>query len=71
MTALQDTPFHYVESPLTQPFDDFDHGWAETHARQHDPMVAVQQRMMLILSVAVLFVLAFGTWAVRTSNLDS
>lgn len=68
MTTLQDTPFYYVDSPLTDPNDLFD-GWPELPVAPHDPMAAVQQRMMLILVAALLFVGAFGTWAVRANGI--
>lgn len=68
MTAYQDTPYYYVDSPLNQP-EDNSYWWAEAaYPNQHDPMAAVQQRMMLILSAAVIFVLAFGIWAVRSND---
>ncbi len=66
MTAYQDTPYYPVDSPLNQPEND-DYWWAEPDA-EIDPMIAVQQRMMIILAAALLFFLAFGYWAVRTSN---
>lgn len=69
MTAYQDTPFYYVDSPLSQPDEEF-YGWAGAgYAEQDDPMSVVQQRMVLILTAALLFVMAFGAWAVRTSNI--
>ncbi len=71
MTALQETSFTFVDSPLTYPSDDPDYGWHEAPLRANDPLATVQQRMMVILSAAVLFVLAFGTWAVRTSAVGS
>lgn len=68
MTAYQDTPFYYVDSPLSQPDEEF-YGWAGVgYAEQDDPMSVVQQRMVLILTAALLFVMAFGAWAVRTIN---
>lgn len=69
MTALQDTSFFHVDTPLTQWEDDRDDEWLEPIALPHDPMAAVQQRMMVILAAALLFVLAFGTWAVRSSDI--
>lgn len=70
MTAYQDTPFYYVDSPLNQP-EDNSYWWAEAaYPNQHDPMTAVQQRMMLILSAAVIFVLAFGS-RTRASFIDT
>lgn len=69
MTAYQDTPFYFVDSPLSQPDEEF-YGWAGAgYAEQDDPMSVVQQRMVLILTAALLFVMAFGAWAVRTSNI--
>ena len=64
MTAYQDTPYYYVDSPLNQPEEEW--GWEDVP--QPDPMASVQQRMVLILSAALLFMAAFGVWAVRTSN---
>lgn len=71
MTALQETPIYYVDSPLTSPHPEPDYGWADVARRAHDPMAAVQRRMMVVLSAAVLFVVAFGSWAVRTSAIGS
>ena len=66
MTAYQDTPYYYVDSPLNQPEND-DYWWLdESAADETDPMVAVQQRMTFILAAALIFVLAFGAWVVRT-----
>lgn len=70
MTTLQDTSIYFMDSPLTETEDDY-YGWAE--AAQWvpaDPMAAVQQRMVLILAAAVVFVVAFGLWATRMSGLD-
>ena len=53
MTAYQDTPYYPVDSPLNQPEND-DYWWAEADA-EIDPMIAVQQRMMIILAAALLF----------------
>lgn len=70
MTAYQDTPYYFVDSPLNQPEDDA-YWWAEAATPyMPDPMVAVQQRMMLILVAVVLFIVAFGMWAVRSSNVS-
>lgn len=66
MTAYQDTPYYYVDSPLNQPEEE-EYWWAEPIA-EADPMVAVQQRMTFILAAALLFVLAFGAWVVRTDK---
>ncbi len=71
MSAYQETPYYYVDSPLTQ-HEDEAYWWAEAATPYlPDPMVAVQQRMMLILTAAILFILAFGVWAVRASNIGS
>lgn len=69
MTTYQENPYYYVDSPLNQPEDDAP-WWmgAEYEPNHTDPMVAVQQRMMLILAAAVVFIVAFGLWAVRTGN---
>ena len=64
MTAYQETPYYYVDSPLNQPEEEW--GWEDM--AQTDPMASVQQRMVLILSAALLFMAAFGVWAVRASN---
>lgn len=70
MTAYQETPYYFVDSPLNQPEDDA-YWWAESATPyMPDPMVAVQRRMMLILVAAVVFILAFGVWAVRSSNVS-
>jgi len=64
MTAYQDTPYYYVDSPLNQPEEEW--GWED--GAPADPMASVQQRMVMILSAALLFMVAFGVWAVRASN---
>lgn len=69
MAAYQDTPVYYVDSPLNQPDEEL-YGWAGAgYGAQNDPMSAVQQRMVLILAAALLFVMAFGAWAVRATNI--
>ncbi len=69
MTAYQETPYYHVDSPLNQPDDEF--WWAEAGDVARDPMAAVQKRMALILSAAVIFIVAFGVWAVQTNDLGS
>jgi soluble lytic murein transglycosylase-like protein len=69
MTAYQDVPFYHVDSPLNQPDEEW---WVEAgYAEAIDPMSAIQRRMMLILSAAVLFFVAFGYWAVRGGSLSA
>lgn len=68
MTTYQDNPyFDYVDSPLNHYDDEFHLPGEQFYAP--DPMVAVQRRMLLILTGALLFMLAFGVWAVRSSNI--
>lgn len=68
MTAYQDIPYSIMDSPLSQPEEDV-YWWTDTgYAGQRDPMGEVQQRMILILSAAVLFIALFGYWAVRSNN---
>lgn len=71
MTTYQDNPYYYVDSPLNQPDDDAPWWMApELGMPVIDPMAAVQRRMVIILTAAMFFVLAFGIWAVRTGNID-
>ena len=49
MTAYQDTPYYYVDSPLNQPEEE----WGWEGGAPADPMASVQQRMVLILSAAL------------------
>lgn len=69
MTTYPDNPVYYVDSPLNQPDDDAP-WWmgADYNHVYTNPMDAVQRRMMLILAAAVVFIVAFGFWAVRTGN---
>ena len=70
MTTYQENPYYFVDSPLNQPDDDEAWWVAPDHAQAAaDPMAAVQQRMMLILAAAFLFIVAFGFWAVRSTNI--
>ncbi len=69
MTALQDIAFTTLDSPLTQWDDDSYDDWSPAYApAPADPMAAVRQRMTIVLAGALLFVLAFGTWAVRRAD---
>lgn len=68
MTTYQNIPYSYVDSPLNQP-DEESYWWVEEGlANPRDPMVAVQQRMALILSAVMIFILAFGIWVVRKGD---
>jgi len=70
MTTYQENPYYFVDSPLNQPNDDEAWWIAPDYAQPAaDPMAAVQQRMMMILAAAVLFIVAFGFWAVRSTNI--
>ena len=69
MTAYQETPIYYVDSPLTQPDDDYYLPWPRSQAA--DPMAAVQQRMMLVLGASLVFVVLFAMWAIRMGGLSS
>lgn len=70
MTTYQENPYYYVDSPLSQPDEEWwpGHPYAEGAA---DPMAAVQRRMMLILGAVVCFIIAFGFWAARTGNIGT
>jgi len=70
MTAYQDASFYPVDTPLTEPDDDSYYEWPRATSA-HDPMAAVQQRMMLILAAAVAFVVLFAVWAIRLGGLGS
>jgi len=70
MTAYQETPIYYVDSPLTQPDDDSYPPWPRPQAAA-DPMAAVQQRMMLVLGASLVFVVLFAMWAIRMGGLSS
>jgi soluble lytic murein transglycosylase-like protein len=68
MTVYQEISYSYVDSPLSQPDEDF-YWWTDTeYAGRRDPFDDVQQRMILILSAAVLFIALFGVWAMRAGN---
>ena len=70
MTTYQENPYYFVDSPLNQPDDDEAWWIAPNHAQPAaDPMAAVQQRMMMILAAAFLFMVAFGFWAIRSTNI--
>lgn len=72
MTAYQDNPYYFVDSPLNHPEDDAPWWVAPGHIYpEADPMAAVQRRMMLILAGAVLFITVFAVWAVRSSNIGT
>jgi soluble lytic murein transglycosylase-like protein len=68
MTAYQDISYTFMDSPLSQP--DLDENWWTEYgvADQRNPMDEVQQRMILILLAAVLFIVVFGLWVIRTSG---
>lgn len=69
MTAYQETPYYYVDSPLNQA-DDESYWWGqEGQSNLHDPMVAVQRRMIVILSAAMVFILAFGVLVIRKGDI--
>ncbi|HOU40609.1 MAG TPA: lytic transglycosylase domain-containing protein [Promineifilum sp.] len=70
MTAYQETPIYYVDSPLTQPDDDPYLPWPRSQAAD-DPMAAVQQRMLLVLGASLAFVVVFAMWAIRMGGLNS
>ncbi len=69
MTAYQDTSFYPVDTPLTEPDDDSLYHWPRSVVA-HDPMAAVQQRMMLVLAAALAFVVLFAMWAIRNGGLS-
>ena len=72
MTAYQDNPYYFVDSPLNQSDDDA--AWWAAYGRMdapNDPLAAVQRRMVLILTAAIFFIAAFGFWATRTSNIGA
>ena len=70
MTAYQETPIYYVDSPLTQPDDDSYLPWPRSQVAA-DPMAAVQQRMVLVLGASLVFVALFAMWAIRMGGLSS
>jgi soluble lytic murein transglycosylase-like protein len=70
MTTYQDTPYYYVDSPLSQP-DEEQYGWNDGYADPPDPMAAVQQRMAIILAAVMVFMTVFGVWVMRTSDFAS
>lgn len=72
MTAYQENPYYYVDSPLNQPDDDAPWWVAADYIHQtNDPMVAIQRRMMIILAMAVGFILMFGLLVVRNGNIGT
>lgn len=71
MTTYQDNSIYYVDSPLNHADDDAPWYVAAYAAPPIDPLAAVQRRMMLILSAAVVFVVAFGIWALRTNEVTA
>jgi len=66
MTAYQDATFYPVDSPLTEPDDDPYYTWPRAAA--HDPMAAVQQRMMLVLAASLAVLVLFAVWAIRVGG---
>ncbi len=68
MTAYQDISYHFMDSPLSQPEEEFYWDPEAGYAESYDPIGEVQQRMMLILVAAVVFIATFGLWAVRATN---
>lgn len=69
MTTYPDNPVYFVDSPLNQPNDDAPWWMSpETTRPDIDPLAAVQRRMAIILTAAVLFMLAFGMIATKASN---
>lgn len=68
MTTYDQYPHYiYVDSPLSQP--DFDEWWPDEPAAYGTDAVAdVQQRMILVLLLAVIVVFSFGTWAIRSTG---
>jgi soluble lytic murein transglycosylase-like protein len=67
MTTYQDTPYYHVDSPLSQP-DEEEYWCHDSHVEMPDPMVAVQQRMAIILAAVMVFMAVFGVWIMRTSD---
>ena len=66
MTAYQDATFYPVDTPLTEPDDDFFYTGPRVAA--HDPMVAVQQRMMLVLGASLAVLVLFAVLAIRVGG---
>ena len=64
MTAYQDATFYPVDTPLTEP-DDEPYYTPWPSAAAHDPMAAVQQRMMLVLAASLAVLVLFAVWAIR------
>jgi soluble lytic murein transglycosylase-like protein len=66
-TYEQYPPYTYVDSPLSRPGPD--EWWPEEMPSYAiDPAADIQQRMILILLLAVIVVFSFGTWAVRSTG---
>lgn len=66
-TYDQYPPYNYVDSPLSQP--DYDGWWPEEpDVHVTDPVADIQQRMILILLLAVTLVFSFGSWAIRSTG---
>lgn len=70
MTAYQDTTYYHLDTPLTEPDDDFYYARPRAQAAD-DPMAAVQLRMMLVLGAALAFIMLFGMWAIRMGGLSA
>lgn len=67
MSAYQETSYYPLDSPLNRP-EDIPYRWSRPPAtHMPDPMVAVQQRMILILAAVFLFIISFGYLAVRSN----
>ncbi len=70
MTAYQDNPpFGLVDSPLN--YYDEEQYYLIEQVYAPDPVAIVQRRMMLVLAASLIFMLAFGAWALRASNIGA
>ena len=68
MTTYQEFEVQFVDSPLNQ-MDEDSYWWNDLGLYDpRDPMKSVQQRMVLILSIAIIFVLAVGYWVFQSDN---
>lgn len=71
MTTYQETSYYPLDSPLNRPEDEAYWWTGSSVPRMPDPIIAVQQRMILILAAVFLFIIGFGYLAVRGNAIGS